>query len=86
VTPLLDVPSRRLSRISITPPLLWRTGTLFGLGFSWPLYSTQPSVLLPVAAGILTGAFGTHALKSMAGLSKDRVEAFITAAHYAVNN
>ena len=39
--------------------------------------------LLPVAAGILTGAFGTHALKSM-GLSQDRVEAFITAAHYAV--
>ncbi|KAF8507153.1 hypothetical protein F5888DRAFT_1648018 [Russula emetica] len=66
LTPLL--PSLRLSRISIKPPLLWRTGALF------------------VAVGMLTGAFGTHALRFMAGLSPDRVEAFITAAHYAIFN
>ena len=63
---------------------LWRTGALFGLEFFWPLYLIKPSVLLPVAVGILTGAIGSHALRP-AGLSQDRVEAFITAAHYAVN-
>ncbi|KAI0286982.1 DUF423-domain-containing protein [Russula aff. rugulosa BPL654] len=65
LTPLL--PPGRLSRISIKPPLLWRTGAVF------------------VAVGILTGAFGTHALRSI-GLSQGRVEAFITAAHYAIFN
>jgi hypothetical protein len=36
LTPLL--PPLRLSRISIKPLLLWRTGVLFGLEFSRPLY------------------------------------------------
>ncbi|KAH9985395.1 hypothetical protein BJV74DRAFT_846938 [Russula compacta] len=66
LTPLLS--TRPLSRISISPALLWRTGVLF------------------VAAGIITGAFGTHALRSLPGISSDRVEAFITAAHYAIFN
>ena len=37
LTPLLPSP-RHLSRISIKPPLLWRTGALFGVEYSWPLY------------------------------------------------
>ncbi|KAI0304939.1 hypothetical protein BC826DRAFT_902589 [Russula brevipes] len=42
--------------------------------------------MLPVAAGIATGAFGTHALKSIPGYPPDRVDVFMTATHYAIFN
>ncbi|KAI0002076.1 hypothetical protein BJV77DRAFT_33582 [Russula vinacea] len=57
LTPLIS--TRPVSRFSMNPSVLWRTGALF------------------VAAGILTGAFGSHALKSTA---------FLTGAHYAIFN
>ncbi|KAH9037281.1 hypothetical protein EDB85DRAFT_1937482 [Lactarius pseudohatsudake] len=39
-----------------------------------------------VAAGMIAGAFGAHALKSKAGITPDQVSAFTTAAHYAIYN
>ncbi|KAI9460935.1 hypothetical protein BJY52DRAFT_1261342 [Lactarius psammicola] len=51
----------------------------------------SPSLLwrtgaLFVAAGMITGAFGTHTLKSKAGITPDQVAAFGTASHYAIYN
>lgn len=39
-----------------------------------------------MAAGIITGAFGAHALKSRQGVTTDNVHAWETASHYAVSH
>ncbi|KAF8349975.1 hypothetical protein F5887DRAFT_943161, partial [Amanita rubescens] len=39
-----------------------------------------------VAIGMLAGAFGTHALKSMPGIATEAAQAFQSACHYAIYN
>ncbi|KAK0456425.1 DUF423-domain-containing protein [Armillaria solidipes] len=39
-----------------------------------------------VTAGVITGAFGAHGLKGRPGITPDKIQAFQTAAHYAVFN
>ncbi|KAF8271449.1 hypothetical protein EI94DRAFT_1568533 [Lactarius quietus] len=39
-----------------------------------------------VATGMIAGAFGTHMLKSKAGITPGQASAFSTASHYAIYN
>ncbi|KAF9270319.1 DUF423-domain-containing protein [Marasmius fiardii PR-910] len=68
-----------LPTMSETTPLLARAA----LRRSTLLWRTGA---LFAAAGVITGAFGAHGLKSRKGVTQDSIHAWETAAHYAIFN
>ncbi|KAI9457722.1 hypothetical protein F5148DRAFT_1221912 [Russula earlei] len=71
-----------MSQLSSRTPLLSSPSSRI---FANPSLFWRTGVLF-VAAGMTAGAFGTHALKAAGDFPPDRVEAFMTAAHYAIYN